>query len=79
MEMSGQLDAPAALLRGKRAPRTNWIGWVGPRSGLDYMEYRKSLGPAGNRTPAVQPVAIPTEARGIFLLARIGLPSNGAQ
>jgi hypothetical protein len=33
---------------------------VGPRASLDSMEKRKSC-PTGNRTPAVQPVAIPNE------------------
>jgi hypothetical protein len=28
-----------------------------PRAGLDAVDYRKSLGPAGNRTPAFQPAA----------------------
>jgi hypothetical protein len=32
---------------------------VGPKAGLDALE--KNLNPAGNRTAAVQPVAIPTE------------------
>jgi hypothetical protein len=26
-------------------------GWVGPKPGLDVLEKRKSLAPAGNRTP----------------------------
>jgi hypothetical protein len=52
--VSGQLHAVAALSPRERAPGTYWIiGWVGPRE--------KSLAPAGNRTPAVHPVAIPTE------------------
>jgi hypothetical protein len=34
---------------------------VGPRAGLDFMEYRIIFSPTGNRIPAVQPVAIPTE------------------
>jgi hypothetical protein len=33
---------------------------VGPRASLDSVDKRKSLAPAENRTPAVQPVAIPT-------------------
>jgi hypothetical protein len=42
---------------GERAHGIHWIGgWVGLRTGLDAVE-KKSLNPAGNRTPAVQPVA----------------------
>jgi hypothetical protein len=37
----------------ERAPGTHWIGgWVGPRTGLDFVETRNIL-----PTPAVQPVA----------------------
>jgi hypothetical protein len=39
---------------------------VGPRSGLDPME--KSLASAGNRTPAIQPVAIPTELSRLIII-----------
>jgi hypothetical protein len=39
---------------GERAPVTHWTGsWVSPNVGLN----DKSLCPAGNRTPAVQPAA----------------------
>jgi hypothetical protein len=35
---------------------------VGPRAGVDAVWSReKYFAPAGNRTPAVEPVAIPTE------------------
>jgi hypothetical protein len=38
----GQLHAPSALLPGKKAHGTHWIGgWVGPREGWDAVEYRK--------------------------------------
>jgi hypothetical protein len=60
MEVTGQLYTSATLLPRETASGTNWIGGcVGPRVGLDSMK-RKSC-TAGNRTPAVQPVAIPTE------------------
>jgi hypothetical protein len=37
---------------------THWIGgWVGPRTGLDVVEKRNILAPAGNPTLAIQPVA----------------------
>jgi hypothetical protein len=39
-------------------PGTHWIGgWVGPRDGVDALEYRKSLSPTENRTPALQLIA----------------------
>jgi hypothetical protein len=42
----------------RNSPRTHWIeGWMGSRAGLDVLKERKTLPPAGNRTPAVQPVA----------------------
>jgi hypothetical protein len=53
MEVSAQLHTPAALLLGKW-PRTK--DGVGPRDSLDAMD-RKNLTAAGNRTPAVQPIA----------------------
>jgi hypothetical protein len=43
---------------GERAPGPLWIGgWLGPRAGLNAMEKRNILVPAGNRTLAVQLVA----------------------
>jgi hypothetical protein len=52
MEVNGQLHAPAALPRGES-----------PRYLLDRRRYgeEKNLTLAGNRNPAVQPVAIPTD------------------
>lgn len=35
----------------------NGTGWIGPRNGLDAEIEKKSFNPAGNRTPAIQPVA----------------------
>jgi hypothetical protein len=56
MEMSGQLQAPAAL-----PPGTHWIGdWVGPRAVLDAVVKRKISSPrreSNPRTPIIQPVA----------------------
>jgi hypothetical protein len=58
MEVSDQLHAPAPLPPGERTAGTRWVGgWVGPRAYLDAVKKRKSLSPAANRTPAVQPVA----------------------
>jgi hypothetical protein len=43
MEVSGQLNLPAAL-PGKTAPGGHWIGdWVGPRASVDDVEMRKFL------------------------------------
>jgi len=48
MEMSGQLNAPAALFPGI----TDWIGgWVGPTSVLDAVTREKIVTPLGNPTP----------------------------
>jgi hypothetical protein len=50
MDVSGQLQATAALLRKKKNSGTQCIGvWVGARDGLDVLEERKI--PAGNRNP----------------------------
>jgi hypothetical protein len=69
MEVSGQLQAPAAFTSGKESPVpigqeaewasvTQWIGgWVDPRSCLDAGEKEKYLAPAENLTPAIQPIA----------------------
>jgi hypothetical protein len=39
MEVSGQLQAPAALISG-----THWIGeWVGPIAGMDAVEKKRIL------------------------------------
>jgi hypothetical protein len=53
---------PSRFTPGERTPYAHWRGgWVGPGAGLDAVEHRKSLDFVGNRTPAVQPRAIPTE------------------
>jgi hypothetical protein len=55
MEVSCQLQAPAALIPGEIAPDTHWIeNWVGLRAGLDAVE--KTMLPLPE-TPAVQRVA----------------------
>jgi hypothetical protein len=51
-------STPWPLYLRERTPRTHWLGgYVGPRAGLDAMEWKKkTFVPAVNRTPAVQPV-----------------------
>jgi hypothetical protein len=45
---SGELQAPASLPQGERAPNTHWIGgWVDPRAGLSDMERRKIMSLVG--------------------------------
>jgi hypothetical protein len=57
MEVSDQLQAPAALLQVKspQYPLDKRLG--GPQSRYGRNDEEKNLWPAGNRTPAVQPVA----------------------
>jgi len=40
MDVSGQPHAPTALPLGKES-LVPFVGWVGPRSGLDVLEKRK--------------------------------------
>jgi hypothetical protein len=58
--VSGQLQAPAALPPGEKAPSTHWVeGWVDPRAGLDYVD-KRILDPTGTRNSdlsVVQPVS----------------------
>jgi hypothetical protein len=73
MEVSGQLQAQAALPQGKD-PGTHWTGgWVGSRAGLDAVEQRKISCPCRESNPAVQPVSIPTELSRILVLYTKGL------
>jgi hypothetical protein len=47
MEVSGQLQAPAAFLPGKETPDTHWIGgWVDPITGLDAVAKMKKKSPS---------------------------------
>jgi hypothetical protein len=58
VEVSRQLQVPAALLPGEGAPGTHWIGgWVGPRADLNAMDKRKFCASTGSRTPTVKLVA----------------------
>jgi hypothetical protein len=55
---AGQWPAsrPSGFTCRERAPTTHYTGdWVGPRAALDTGE-EKNLSPAGNGTPAHQPV-----------------------
>jgi hypothetical protein len=41
-------SGPGSFTTGKRASGTHWIGgWVGPRTGLNYVEKGKFLPPSG--------------------------------
>jgi hypothetical protein len=66
---------------GKNAHGSDWIGgWVGPRAGWTLWRREKSLVPEGNRTQAVQRVAIPTELSRLksprYPLDRVGGPQT---
>jgi hypothetical protein len=55
MEMSGQLQTPAALPPGDKAPDAQCIAcWIGSRVGMEYVGKRKYIASSGNRTPVVQ-------------------------
>jgi hypothetical protein len=41
VEVSGQLHTLDAVPLVKAPPSTHWIGWVGPKIGLDAVEKRK--------------------------------------
>jgi hypothetical protein len=48
MEVGGQLRALATLPSKEKTPGTHYTGgWVGPRTGLDVTEKKKSLVRAG--------------------------------
>jgi hypothetical protein len=53
-------SCPCRFTPGERAPGTFLIGWD-PQPVWTLWKREKSLSLGGNRTPAVQPVAIPTE------------------
>ena len=57
MDVSGQIRAPAPLLRGNNPGALRIGGRMGPRAGLNISEKRKSLAPAGIRTPDCQELA----------------------
>jgi hypothetical protein len=54
---------------GEKEPGTHWIGgWMGPQRRSRHCGVERKLALAGNRTPAVQHVAIPTEVSlGIYV------------
>jgi hypothetical protein len=62
MKVSGQLHVPVALPHRERAPGTHWIGaWVGPRTVLDAVAYRKipsSRRESNPRKPIFQTVPV---------------------
>jgi hypothetical protein len=59
--VSSQLHA-AADLSPRMRPGTAWIGdWMGPRAGLDGVEYRKIFPLPGIKPYSFSPAATPTE------------------
>jgi hypothetical protein len=56
---------PGRFITTERAPCTHWIGsWVGPRTGLDAVVYKKIACPLPgieHRPSSSQPVAIPAD------------------
>jgi hypothetical protein len=61
--MNGQLQAPAPIPPGERAPDRQWISWVGPRAGLDHVE--KIIDPTRIRTLTV---GRPTRSQSLYRL-----------
>jgi hypothetical protein len=62
LDGGGQLHAPVALSQEKEhAPRYTLDRKLGGPQSRSERREEKNLSPAGNRTPAVQPVTIPTE------------------
>jgi hypothetical protein len=53
------VSRPGRFIPKETVPGTHWIGWVGPRAGLNDMEKRKFLTLLGLKldTSVVQPVA----------------------
>jgi hypothetical protein len=51
MQVSGQLEAPAALHQGETPVPIEQKAWVGLRVALDFSEKRKFFAPTENRTP----------------------------
>jgi hypothetical protein len=59
MEVSGHLHDSSALPPGKEPLGTHWMeGLMGSKAGLDAVKKRNISCPIGNRTLAVQPVAL---------------------
>jgi hypothetical protein len=54
---------PRPLYPGQRAPGTHWIGWVGPRAGLDDVEKRKFLTLPGLE---LRPICRPARSQSLY-------------
>jgi hypothetical protein len=67
MEVSGQIHAPAALLKGKKADSRSVGAWVGPTAGLDVSEKREicffSIGIRNPYRQVPSLVSIPTSTQ----------------
>jgi hypothetical protein len=60
LAVDGEWSAPHTdrVTREERNLGAHWIrGWMKPRAGLNAVEKRIFSFPAGNRTPAIQPIA----------------------
>jgi hypothetical protein len=72
--ISWSLSHPGRFIRRESVPGAQWIGgWVGLRAGLDTV---KRTWPVVNRTPAIQPVAIPTVYKDVTLIVSFLFPSK---
>jgi hypothetical protein len=71
MEVSGQLHALGALLCGK-SPRYPLYGkFCASKTRSGRYGEEKNLTPTENRTPAIQPIAIPTEVSRLLCIIYI--------
>jgi hypothetical protein len=59
--MNGQLQAPAPLPPGERAPGSHRLSWMGPRVGLDHVE--KIIDPTRTR---ILTVGRPTRSKSLY-------------
>jgi hypothetical protein len=62
---------PRPLYDRKKSAGTHWIGgWVGPRTGLDYVEKRKILSVPGLR---LRPLGVSSRSQSLYRLRCLGL------
>jgi hypothetical protein len=74
--VNGQLHVPADLPPGKDPPGTLWIGgWVGPRTGMDYVERREILPLTGLELRAF---SSPVRSQSLYRLSYSGSLDQGS-